>query len=317
MGRAGPAHAGRASRSTDHVGGASDVGRPASRTLASGRPLSGGAGVSRPRRGPASRGMGARDRRRDGDDRVAGQGQPARRVPRRAGPAAGRSAARSRSADRPVGDPDSAARGECHPGRDGRVPGGDDLPGRRQLPGQGRLGDGSDVADRGLALVARESHDVQADGHLFSAPACQRGVVDEPRAQAGRAVAHRSRAHTAAREGECDHPPDHERRRRAARLRSLYPDAESDAARRLSRVAGRRRHVGPVGQRFDLPGVVDPGRPLAHVAARHLPQPARLSVARMGAALLGVRRLGPEPRDAVPRLVGHARLVHPRVQLSR
>ena len=54
-----------------------------------------------------------------------------------------------------------------------------------------------------------------------------------------------------------------------------------------------------------------------HLAARPLPQPARLSLARVGAGILRVRRLGAHPRHRGARLVGHARLVHALVQLPR
>ena len=53
---------------------------------------------------------------------------------------------------------------------------------------------------------------------------------------------------------------------------------------------------GAMGPRSDLPGERHPPEDLAHVAARHLPQPARLSVARVGADLLGVRGVGAHAR---------------------
>ena len=62
----------------------------------------------------------------------------------------------------------------------------------RELSRQRRLGDGSDAADRGVALVAGQADDDEADHRLFGAAARERSVVDEPRAEDGRAAAHRS-----------------------------------------------------------------------------------------------------------------------------
>ena len=84
--------------------------------------------------------------------------------------------------DRPMGHADSAARGLRDPREDVGVQGGDRLQGRRELSRQGRLGDGSDAADRGVALVAGQADDAEADHRLFGAAARERSVVDQPRA---------------------------------------------------------------------------------------------------------------------------------------
>ncbi len=109
-----------------------------------------------------------------------------------------------------MGHADSARRGVRDPGEDVHLPRGDGLQGWRELPGEGHLGDGSDASHRGLALVAGQGHDAQADGRLLGAPACQRGVVHEPRAQAGRAAADRSHVPREAEQGERRHPSDHQ-----------------------------------------------------------------------------------------------------------
>ena len=74
--------------------------------------------------------------------------------------------------------------------------------------------------------------------------------------------------------------------------------------------------VGAVGPRSDLSGERHPAEDLAHLAARHLPQPARLPVARVGADLLGVRRLGAHALGRDARLLDDARLVDARVRLA-
>ena len=59
----------------------------------------------------------------------------------------------------------------------------------------------------------------------------------------------------------------------------------------------------------DLSGERHPSEDLAHLAARHLPQPARLPVARVGADVLRVRRLGAHALGRDARLLDDARLV--------
>ena len=220
----------------------------------------------------------------------------------------------SRRPARPVGHADPAARGERDPREDVVVQGSDRLQGRRELSRQGRLGDGPDAADRGVALVAGQADDDEADDRLLGAAARQRGVVDEPRAADGGAAAHRSRVPREAEQGQRRHPPDHERGRRAARLRSAEDQPDLHAARRLPRLARRRRDGGAVGSRSDLPGERHPSEDLAHLAARHLPQPARLPVARVGADLLRVRRVGAHALGRDARLLVDARLVDARLR---
>ena len=141
-------------------------------------------------------------------------------------------ATRQRRADRPMGHADSAARGVRDPREDVRVQGGDRLQGRPELSRQRRLGDGPDAARRGLALVAGQADDDEADDRLLGAAARERSVVDQPCAEDGGAAAHRSGIPREAEEGQRRHPPDHQRRRRAARLRPAEDQPDLHAARR-------------------------------------------------------------------------------------
>ncbi len=136
-----------------------------------------------------------------------------RRTPTRVGDRPGCRSARA------VGHADSSARGLRDPGEDVGVQGGDGLQGGRELSRQGRVGHGSDAARHGLALVAGQADGAEADGRVFGAPARERGVVDEPRPADGGAAADRSGLSGKAEQGQRRDPPDHERRRRAARLR--------------------------------------------------------------------------------------------------
>src|SRR5438093_13480201 len=83
------------------------------------------------------------------------------------------------------------AGGVRRPREDVVVQGSDGLQGRRELSRQRRLGDGSDAADRGDPLVAGQADDDEADDRVLGAAACERGVVDEPRAEDGGAAADR------------------------------------------------------------------------------------------------------------------------------
>ena len=186
----------------------------------------------------------------------------------------------------------------------------------RELSRQGRLGDGSDAADRGVALVAGQADDDEADDRLLGAAARERSLVHEPRAADGGAAADRSRLPRETEQGQRRRPSDHERGRRAARLRPAEDQPDLHAARRLSRIARRRRHRGAVGCRSDLSGERHPPEDLAHLAARHLPQPARLPVARVGADVLRVRGLGAHALGRDARLLDDARLVDARVRLA-
>ena len=167
-----------------------------------------------------------------------------------------------------------------------------------------------------VALVARQADDDEADDRLFGAAARERSVVDEPRAEAGGAAADRPGVPRQAEQGERRHSSDHESRRRAARLRPAEDQPDLHAARGLSRRARRRRDERAVGRRSDLSRERHPPEDLAHVAARHLPEPARLSVARVGADVLGVRGVGPHPLGRDARLLDDARLVDAGLRLA-
>ena len=82
-------------------------------------------------------------------------------------------------------------RGVRDPREDVVVQGSDRLQGRPELSRQRRLGDGPDAADRGIALVAGQADDDEADGGLFGAAARERGVVHEPCTEDGGAAADR------------------------------------------------------------------------------------------------------------------------------
>ena len=115
-----------------------------------------------------------------------------------------------------------------------------------------------------------------------------------------------------AEEGERGAASHHQPRWRRALRAARRADAQQHAAPRLSRRAGGRRLRGADRPRPGLPRVAHAAPAAGAVAARRVPESARLSVARMGAAVFRILRLGDQPagRQQRPYLVDPARLVH-------
>ncbi len=191
------------------------------------------------------------------------------------------------------------------PGGPSRSP---QLQGGRVLPGPRHLGHGAHATHPGGTRVGREADGVQAHHPHHGPPACERGLVDEPHPAARRTARDRPGLQGDPEEGQRRAVSGDEPGRRADGLRPAEADTDVDAARRaLQRarhgchVQGRRPPAGGRGRRAAVEAV----------AARHLPQSAWISVARVGAAILGLRGAW------VPSLLEFARLVHDAEQPAR
>ena len=98
----------------------------------------------------------------------------------------------------------------------------------------------------GVALVAGQADDDEADHRLFGAAARERSVVHEPRAEDGRAAADRSRVSRQAEQSERRHSSDHECGRRAARLRPA--EDQPDATCCTPAISDRSASTSPAAQ---------------------------------------------------------------------
>ena len=216
---------------------------------------------------------------------------------------------------RPRRNADAAARdvGSRHQPRRARgdrrqargVPRGQGLQGGAVVSRPRHLGDGDHAADAERAGVAGEADGVQADDLHHRPPARQRGVVDEPHPAARRSCSSPTRpTRTILKKVNVIlHPVENpDGAQMAFELQKLTPTHMLHAGRYSALGMDVASQVGLADPL--LPEALVRGARVARLAARHLPEPARLSVARVGAA---VRRL----RAArVPHLSVDARLVH-------
>ncbi len=186
-------------------------------------------------------------------------------------------------------------------------PGGAGLSCRAVVPGPRDLGDGDHAADAERADFRDEVHGLQADDRHHGPAARERSVVDEPHPQAGRAALDRRRPSTPAQARERGAPPRGESgwRRHGVRAAEAHADAHA-ACRPVQRARPGR------GRRRRAPARIRGAqRHLAGMAARHLPQSARVSVARVGPAVCRIRLA------AVSRLLVYPRVVHAAVGHAR